>query len=102
MPVAGRDGASSTVQLDSQAVPARVEVRTFADVDARTGVPTGDPEIPDCRTRAAQGTACVAQRAGDTVTISLPVGVGPYVVVYVARARAPVPLLPGPRRPAAR
>jgi len=71
------------VRISARAMPARVEVRTFAAVDADTGAPSASQEPQVCRTLVSPGTVCAAGRDGAGIAVQLPTTLAPYVVLYV-------------------
>ena len=64
-------------------MPARVEVRTFATTDPRTGIPVGSPKTEQCQTLVSTGTTCAAVRDGAGIAVQLPTTLLTYLVVYV-------------------
>jgi hypothetical protein len=84
-PLPLRRGASERllIQIASAAMPARVEVRTFATVDPQTGTPSDSPDGQQCETLVSTGTPCAAVRAHGGITVHLPATLSTYLVLYV-------------------
>jgi hypothetical protein len=81
-PAARRADSDTRIDLDTAVEPVRAEFRSYRAVDARTGVPTDTGIVRLCDTPAINAVACRTQLDGQTIRVDLPIGLGPYVVLY--------------------